>query len=242
QLDQLQEAHADLSSAQAQLIRAERLAVVGTLSAGLAHEIGNPLAVVSGFTELLKDPSLALEEQESALKRIEHELDRIQSIVRDLLDFSRASSESKGECRISDALADLKGLLDPQRRFASVELSVSSLVEPVARIEKSAFLQVMVNLALNAADAMNGSGQVRVSAQAFEEYVSVRVEDSGPGVPDSDHAKVFEPFFTTKPAGLGTGLGLAVCERIVEAVGGTLTVGRSQDLGGACFELLLPKV
>ncbi len=240
QLDQLREAHDELAAAQDQLVRAERLAVVGTLAAGLAHEVGNPLAVVNGFVELLDDPELSAEDRAAALGRIEQELARIQSIVRDLLDFSRASTESRGSSAVDEVLADLEGLLTPQKRFAQVTLECDAQSGLEVAIEKGALLQVLVNLALNAADAMAGPGTCRVSAKRLGDVMTLIVEDSGPGIASADRGKVFEPFYTTKPAGLGTGLGLAVCERIVQAVGGTIEVRESQELGGAAFHIRLP--
>lgn len=242
QLDQLRAAHDELAAAQDHLVRAERLAVVGTLAAGLAHEVGNPLAVVNGFVELLRDSGLSAEERTAAIDRIEHELGRIQAIVRDLLDFSRASSESEGSCSVGPVLADLEGLLTPQKRFSDVTLTVGCDGDLEVAIERGALLQVLVNLALNAADAMEGAGRCCIRAGADGDEVRVSVEDSGPGIAAEQRERIFEPFYTTKPAGLGTGLGLAVCERIVQAVGGTISVEESRELGGAAFTLHLRRV
>lgn len=239
QRDALRDANLELESTQSQLVRAERLAVVGTLAAGLAHEVGNPLAVVSGFVELLQDDALDEAERRLAVQRIETELQRIQGIVRDLLDFSRASTDVVGTCSLVEVIEEVRALLAPQKPFSRIDLDM--VVQPAElAIEKNALVQVLLNLILNAADAMNHSGVLRVRSEGSHP-VAIYVEDGGPGIPPELVDSVFEPFFTTKDAGKGTGLGLSVCERIVTSAGGALRVERSADLGGARFVIVLPQ-
>ncbi|MEO1173106.1 MAG: ATP-binding protein, partial [Myxococcota bacterium] len=239
QLEALKEANTELETAQSQLVRAERLAVVGTLAAGFAHEVGNPLAVVSGFVELLRDDALDDAERIQAVRRIETELQRIQGIVRDLLDFSRAPTDVVGTCSVSDVLAEVRALLAPQKPFARLTLEIEAQDLTLA-IDKNALVQVLLNLALNAADAMDGVGTLRIEVQGGA-LAEIFVEDSGPGIAKEHLATVFEPFFTTKEAGKGTGLGLSVCERIVTSAGGAIRVDRSERLGGARFAVALPQ-
>ncbi|MBI5511310.1 MAG: hypothetical protein HY903_21320 [Deltaproteobacteria bacterium] len=240
QLADLQSAHDELRRTQATLVRAERLAVVGQLAAGLAHEIGNPLAVVSGFVGMLQGEGLSAAERADALQRVQRELDRIQQTVRDLLDFSRAPTKAGGVGDVREAVHHVARMVAPQQRLQGVRLEVDAQTPPaIVPLDAAALTQVLLNLVLNAADALGGSGQIRINVRTAPTSVVIEVDDSGPGVPDELKARVFEPFFTTKPAGKGTGLGLAVCDGIIGAAGGTLAVLRS-PLGGARFRVTLP--
>ncbi|MBI3180253.1 MAG: hypothetical protein HYZ27_11365, partial [Deltaproteobacteria bacterium] len=139
-----------------------------------------------------------------------------------------------------EAIEYVRKLLAPQERMRDVTLDMPRLTAPVhVPIDTGGLTQLLINLLLNAADAMAGRGRVRVSVERRQARVSICVEDSGPGVPAALRERVFEPFFTTKPAGRGTGLGLSVCERVVSAAGGDITLEES-DLGGARFRITLP--
>jgi signal transduction histidine kinase len=240
QLGELQGAHAELRAAHEKLVRAERLAVVGQLAAGLAHEIGNPLTVIIGFLEMVKSPGLTEAERADAIGRMGRELDRIHHIVRDLLDFSRASAKSDSVGDVGEVLEHVRRLLAPQERLRGVTLEVVPPETSVAvPIDAAALTQVLLNLLLNAADAVAGRGRIRASVAIDAGRVKIAVEDSGSGVPEDLRARIFEPFFSTKPAGHGTGLGLAVCDSIIAAAGGEINVGGSA-LGGARFAVTLP--
>lgn len=240
QLDELKAAHGALRATQQQLVRAERLAVVGQLAAGLAHEIGNPLAVLSGYVEVFKDSALGAEETGEILGRMSRELDRIHAIMRDLLDFSRVSSVSGGNGDLGEAIEHVRKLLAPQESMRQVELVIAlpDTLPPVP-IQTDSLTQVLLNLILNAAEALAGRGRVEVMAVRDGDRVVLTVEDTGPGVPEDLRERIFDPFFTTKPAGAGTGLGLAVCERIITAAKGELSLERGH-LGGARFVITLP--
>lgn len=242
QLKDLNTANADLLATQTQLIRAERLAVVGQLAAGLAHEIGNPLAILSGFVEVLKDRALPETDRLEALTRMASELQRLNNIMRGLLDFSRAPKVGTEKGELNEALKQVEFLLKPQDRLRNIALTILPLEQPVTLpLSCDAFIQVLINLVLNAVDAISGPGQVEIRAWCQDAYLMVTVDDSGPGIPLELYSKIFEPFFTTKKAGAGTGLGLAVCERIVNAASGEIRVGESL-LGGARFTIKLPAV
>ncbi len=240
QLRALTESNRQLEATHHQLLRAERLAVVGQLAAGLAHEVGNPLAVLSGFVELLRDPALPEADRAQALSRMSKELDRIHATVRHLLDFSRAPASGEPEGDVCEALQHVRQLLAPQERFRKVQVEWPEPTEPVVvPLAADALTQVLVNLLFNAADAMGGEGRVRVGLMQEDGKVRLEVADSGPGIPAAVLPRIFEPFFTTKPAGSGTGLGLAVCERIIAAAGGDIEAGRG-PLGGAALRVTLP--
>ncbi len=228
-----------LASTQAQLVRAERLAVVGQLAAGLAHEVGNPLAVVSGFIELLEDPGLSEAERKAALVRMGQELERMQATVRSLLDFSRAPQAVGTSGELREVLAHVRALLRPQERLRGVSISWPDLHKPVpVALGADGLTQLLLNLLLNAADALAGKGQIQITIEQGDKIL-LDIEDSGPGIPAELRQRVFEPFFSTKPAGRGTGLGLAVCEHLVASAGGDIAVGES-NLGGAAFRITLP--
>ena len=238
QLVNLQSAHDDLKHAQEQLVRAERLAVVGQLAAGVAHEVGNPLSIMGGYIDMLKAGDLGEADADKALESVSREIDRINRTIRELLDFSRGSPGTEGDevGELLVALSHVRELLRPQALFRDIELQMPSEVDlqgavPVAT---DRLVQLLLNLLLNAGEAMEGRGQIHVGIEAEAGFVRVTIDDSGPGVDPELQARLFEPFFTTRPAGEGTGLGLAVCEQIVNSGGGTIECVPS-SLGGAAF-------
>jgi signal transduction histidine kinase len=244
---------ASLAAQREQLIRTEKLASVGQLAAGVAHEIGNPLAAVLGFVDILRmdaadadRPALSAAERRDALDRVKSETQRIHRIIQDLLAYSRPAKE---EAQATDPLAVLRAaeaLLAPQSRFRGVKVVADETAAgawPLVLVSGGRLAQVFVNLLLNAADAMGGQGQVRVTAAARGSEVVLTFEDDGPGIGDEVARKIFDPFFTTKPPGYGTGLGLSISRAIVESYGGTLELAPARDgAGGARFSLALPAV
>jgi len=231
-----------------QLIRTEKLASVGQLAAGVAHEIGNPLAAILGYADILRADAdqahLSPEERRDALARVKGETQRIHRIIQDLLDYSRPTHE---EARSIDPLKVMEGavaLLRPQARFRGVEVGyLPSEIWPRVDVAPSRLTQVFVNLLLNAADAMAGAGRVSVSAVAVAATRTVRIAlaDQGPGVPLELRSKIFDPFFTTKAPGQGTGLGLPICRAIVETYRGTLEIEAPPDgAPGIVFVVTLP--
>jgi signal transduction histidine kinase len=237
----------DLARAQERLVRSERLASVGRLAAGLAHEIGNPIAAILGFEELLLMGGLEEAEQKDFLERMKRETERIHRILRDLLDFARPAVQRKpGEPAafgdVREAASDVVALVRPQKATRDVELRVE-VAPDVARVTLAQphIVQVLLNLVLNAADAApRGHVTVR-AATAPRGKVRLEVEDDGPGIAPEVKDKLFEPFVTTKPVGEGTGLGLAVCRGLVEGAGGTISVEAAATGGpGARFVIELP--
>jgi len=236
---------ASLASQREQLIRTEKLASVGQLAAGVAHEIGNPLAAILGFVDLLRagvDHPVSPAEQRDMLDRVKTETQRIHRTIEDLLAYSRPSREEAAPTDAVKILRASQGLLEPQKRFRMVRVVTESpdtwtrVVVSPGRLQ-----QVFVNLLLNAADAMDGEGTVTVSCSAAERRVRISFTDSGPGVPSELRRKIFDPFFTTKPVGQGTGLGLAISRSILETFGGGLELG-SNGGPGATFVVTLPAV
>lgn len=242
-LAELERATAELGAAQQSLVRSEKLASVGRLAAGIAHEIGNPLSAISGLVELVESGDLAPEEQREFLGRVRKETERINRIIRDLLDFARSeptAHEADATCDLVEVVEDAVRLVGPQADLRQVTLE-RRFEEDVPRAAGSAarLAQVVLNLLLNAADAIGGEGTIRLEVSRDGEWVALVVQDTGPGIPAAILEDIFEPFVTTKPPGEGTGLGLAVCQTLVEQLGGTIEAENAEE-GGARFTVRLP--
>lgn len=245
QIEEVSRAQADLAQAQQSLVRSERLASVGRLAAGLAHEVGNPIAALIGLQDMLLLGGLSPAEQHDFLRRMRGETERIHHIVRDLLQFARpvsarAGAEPRTPGDVAAAVDDTVALLKPQKSLQDVQLLVELAPElPLVALAREQLVQVLLNLLLNAADVSAPGGTIRVRAELGSPGVRVSVEDNGPGVPPEIQARLFEPFVTTKEVGKGTGLGLAVCQGIVESVGGSIELDASYA-AGARFVIGLP--
>ncbi|MCC6748617.1 MAG: HAMP domain-containing protein [Deltaproteobacteria bacterium] len=213
------------------LIRSEKLASIGRLAAGVAHEVGNPLQSIVGFTELLLARRELPEEQRDALGRIQAEAQRIHEIVRELLDYSRPVEEAVERTSLGAVVEQALALVGPQQRFRQVTVERVGLENlPFAAASASRLVQVLVNLLLNAADALDGRGRVRLEARLVGGgSIELRVSNDGPPIPPADRGRIFDPFFTTKSPGQGTGLGLAVSQSIVESFGGRLVLADEPD-------------
>ncbi len=243
-LEELERTTAELTSAQEQLIRSARLAAVGRLSAGVAHEIGNPLAAIRGLLDLMQMDDLEPAEEREFIERIQRETERIHHTIRDLLDFSRsepargARVESSADLR--EVVSDTVKLVDRQIRFRDIDLALRVDEElPRVRGDHERLRQLLLNLLFNAADALGGRGTIEVHASNGGGVVRLTVADDGPGIDEAILDQVFDPFVTTKAAGQGTGLGLAVCHTIVERLGGSIAA-ENRKQGGAAFDVRLP--
>ena len=242
----------ELQTAQRSLVRSEKMASVGRLAAGIAHEIGNPLTSIVGLVELVEDGDLEPEEQREFLRRVRKETERIHHIIRDLLDFARDDArpdELAETCDLVEVVEDAVRLVGPQKDLRQVTLERRFPEDcPPARGSSARLAQVVLNLLLNAADAIDGEGTIRLEvtsepagAEGADAWIELVVHDSGPGIDAEVREQIFEPFVTTKPTGEGTGLGLAVCHAIVEQYGGTLDADNAPE-GGARFVVRLPAV
>ncbi len=248
-VDELVLAQKHLQDAQAQVVRSERLASVGRLSAGLAHEIGNPITAIMGMLDLMVEGDLPAEEAADFLVRMRKETDRIHHVLRDLLDFSRPEEAgSGGEDVVTDSdvgtvALDAIALAKPQRAFKHVTLTLVCEEPARARIAPRRLEQVLINLILNAGDALSqqAQGAVTVRVTQSADHVELEVEDDGPGVNADVRARIFEPFVTTKDVGKGTGLGLAVCRGIIEASGGAISLD-PDHVQGARFRIRLRSI
>ncbi len=209
------------------LRRSEKLAVVGQLAAGLAHEINNPLGVIRCYAELLS-ANVHNEQEKADIEVILKHVESAQSVLRDLLDFSRPKATKLGPCNVQETLTSLVELFKPKALSAKVTIALQT-EQPLQTITADAGMleQALINLLLNALDAVAPStGVITVSAHnnVANNTVSICVADNGTGIAPSNLAKIFDPFFSTKTKGAGTGLGLTVAFGIVREMGGSLEV------------------
>jgi signal transduction histidine kinase len=249
-VEELTETTRRLTQTQAQLVRSERMASVGRLAAGVAHEIGNPIAALMGLQDLLLDGDLPTETHRDFLQRMRKETERIHTVLRDLLDFARPE-EKASEGSAPPAPADVRVVVDdvvslvrPQKFFRDVRLETEIVGAPYVALPAPRLTQVLLNVILNAGAALASAGRqegrVTIRARAADaKSVRIEVEDNGPGIAQAVRDRLFEPFVTTKEVGEGTGLGLAVCRGLVESAGGEVGLDPAYS-GGARFYVVLP--
>ena len=235
----------ELQSLQGQVIRQERLAAVGQLVSGVAHEINNPLQAILGFAELLQMQSDVPEEVKADLRLIQKESARACGIIRNLALFARQQPGQAAPVRLTDVITSVAELR--QRRLASedIELRVDDKAAQRVMAVLTELQQVVLNYVVNAEQAVVGSGRLpgRITLRTYDKdsRVILEVEDTGPGIPPENEAKLFQPFFTTKPVGQGTGLGLSISYGIIDSMGGRIGY-RAAPAGGAIFYFDLPAV
>ncbi len=226
-----------LRASQARVIQQEKMSAFGLLAAGIAHEVGNPLAALSGLVQMLqKHGTDAYTAEKLALA--DRQLGRIQRTIRELVDFSRPASDAVARVRIGEVVDEALGIAKYYQRVKErvVETDVAADL-PAVRAARDHLTQVVLNLVLNAIDATETGGGIRVSARRAGASVELTVEDDGRGIGVADRCRLFQPFFTTKPH--GTGLGLFVCRQIIEEIGGRITY-RSEPGAGSTFRIELP--
>jgi len=231
-IEQLQDSNRDLEAAQQGLIRSEKLAGVGRLAAGVAHEIGNPLQILMGYLELLQrapgsDPNAEI------LTRMDLETKRIHTVLQKLLDFARPIKKHIAICDLNVLVKDCADLLTGRKGFRNCEFEyVLDSAMPPVETEPEKIRQIVVNLLFNAADAIpETGGRITIQTRKTDENLEIEIRDTGIGILDTDLEKIFDPFFTTKEPGKGTGLGLAVCLGLVESLGGTIRVESAPGKG-----------
>jgi len=225
-----------------QLIQSEKMAVVGNLTSGIAHELNNPLNNIGLSVEALLD---GFEEMEAGqirhiLEQVSTQVDRASGTVRNLLDFTRKEHRVFTRLDINQALQETLKLVENERRLAGVELSLQLGEDiPAVRGNPRGMEQVFLNLLLNAIQALGDGGRIEASSRCEGGRVIVEIADDGPGIAAEHLDHIFEPFFTTKDPGRGTGLGLSVSQGIVQEHGGTISV-TSQPGQGTRFTISLP--
>jgi two-component system, NtrC family, sensor kinase len=234
-----------------QIIETGKLASIGSLAAGIAHEINNPVAIMVEEAGWIKDlleeeefsESENLKEFERALKQIKNQGQRCKEITHKLLSFARKTDSRVQETHINELLSELIALSEQRAKYAKISIHTDFQNDlPVTYLAQSEVQQVLLNLINNAIDAMESrGGELTISTHfEFEKgAIVIEVSDNGPGIPEANLSRIFEPFFTTKPVGKGTGLGLSICYGIIQKMGGQINVESVID-SGTTFSIRLP--
>jgi two-component system, NtrC family, sensor kinase len=241
---ELRHSHDDLAAAQRRLVHTEKLASMGQLSAGVAHEINNPLGVVLIYSHMLLKDLQEADPRRDDLDVIVREATRCRDIVRGLLDFARQSRVNKSPTDLGQLVREVAAIMESRLAEGRIRLVTEFAPGlPVMMVDALQIKQLLVNLVQNGIDAIAGEGEVRISARMVHggDTLELRVADTGCGVPEEHLAKLFTPFFTTKEQGRGTGLGLAIAYGVVKMHCGDIvadsTVGK-----GTTFTITLPVV
>jgi C4-dicarboxylate-specific signal transduction histidine kinase len=233
----------ELQSLQRQVIRQERLAAVGQLVSGVAHEINNPLQAILGFAELLQMQADLPESVKADLHLIQKESTRACGIIRNLALFARQQPAEAAPVQLSDVISSVVELRQHRLETEHIELRVEDYSKLPVLAVLTELQQVVLNFVVNAEQAVVMSGRlpgcITIRSRDEGQRVILEVEDTGPGIPPDNEAKLFQPFFTTKPVGQGTGLGLSVSYGIVDSLGGRIGY-RGAAAGGAIFYFELP--
>jgi two-component system NtrC family sensor kinase len=231
----------ELVEMQAQLIQSEKLASLGKLAAGIAHEINNPLGGVLIYTHLLLEDTDKDSSQYENLKKIVKETTRCKNIVKGLLEFSRPKEPEMVPTDIHEALNRALGIFEPQALFQNIKVQKEFSEIPRIIADSSQLQQVFTNIIANAAEAMAGNGvlTIRTSLEKQTDRIKIELSDTGHGIKPENMTRLFEPFFTTKEVGKGTGLGLAISYGIVQKHQGSIEA-RSEIGKGTTFTVILP--
>lgn len=250
-LDALQKANRELEQAREESVRTEKMASIGLLAAGMAHEIGTPLASISGYAELAGSEELDPATVQEYAQRISTDCVRIDRIVRGLLQYARPQGTVVERCNIQALLEETIALLTEQGVFKKIQVTLDcddNLQNAAA--DPHQLQQVLINLFINSRDAMQHDGELNIHARMettvsdngeTSHFVTIDVSDTGCGIASEHVGKIFDPFFTTKDPGKGTGLGLAISARIIEAFGGRISVISTPGTGTR-FTIRLPGV
>jgi signal transduction histidine kinase len=222
-----------------QLIRTEKLAAVGTLAAGVAHEVNNPLASISSLIQILQTRADDEETQEM-LRLIQTQISRITNVTKDMMEFARTRQPARAPLDINKTIEQSIRLASFDKAFQKLNLETEfDSTVPHINADANQLQQVFLNLLLNARDAMPEGGDLSIKTHYDKNEIEVVIADTGVGIEAQHRAHIFDPFFTTKPTGKGTGLGLAVCYGIITAHGGRIEVN-SNNGRGTVFKIVLP--
>jgi len=227
---------------QSKLMHTEKMAALGQLVSGVAHEVNNPLAAIVGFTDLLLENSVIPDDAKEELKVILQEAQRTRVIVQNLLSFARQMPAQREPLQVNSVLRQTMKLRAYDFSNHGVELTEDYAEELPAVIgDPSQLQQVFLNIINNAYDAvqeMRRAGKIKITTAQSARYVEIRFRDNGPGISKMD--RIFDPFFTTKEVGKGTGLGLSICYGIIRAHSGEIIARNNADGFGSTFVVRLP--
>jgi two-component system NtrC family sensor kinase len=224
----------NLEEAHLQLVQSEKIASVGRMAAGVAHEINNPLSGIMMFAELLKENMNQSQQQLNDIQEIINQTLRCKRIVSELLEFSRQTVGKVSSFTVNELIHKSLNLFINQAIFQDIQVleDIQENLPPMVG-DMGQLQQVFTNLFMNAADAMKGKGRLKIQAtfDGSREYFIIRVSDTGPGIPKDLQDKIFDMFFTTKPVGKGTGLGLSITKNIIQLHGGSIVLDSSPGKG-----------
>lgn len=248
----LERANTALKEAQKKIIQAEKMASVGRLASGIAHEIGNPIGIVLGYLDLLKKSEQNSGEEKDFIRRAEEEVQRINRVIRQLLDLARPKDPESQRVDLNPLIEDIMAMMRMQPIMSHIQIrSTLDQSDPLVWANADQLRQVFLNLMLNAADAIQThqdqqAGSIHIQSQCLDGQdddgaarVQIRFEDNGIGMNPDMLDKIFDPFYTTKEPGKGTGLGLAVSYMIINGLGGEL-LAESKMGKGTAFTVELP--
>jgi two-component system NtrC family sensor kinase len=245
----LEKANQELRDTQQKMVQTEKMAAIGRLAAGLAHEIGNPIGIVQGYLELLGQSGLSNEEQKQFSSRSLQELERINRLIHQLLNFARTRTDDSGSTEIHPLLLELVDMVQAQKKLAGLEfqLQLDAECDRIAAGAESVH-QVFLNCLLNAIDAVKECHEthkgticlstINTTSDEGRPFIQIAIQDNGIGIKETDRDSLFDPFFTTKEPGKGTGLGLSVSYALVEGLGGQMQIKGKEDRGATVFILL----
>ena len=235
----LSQAYAELQVSFESLRRAERLSALGRLSAGLAHELRNPLSAIEGAFEIIVRPELDPERREEFVALIKKELARLNAMLNHFLEFARPQTPRRRPTAVRSLMQEICSLTSDSISAKGVTVRCREADFPVTMVslDPEQIKEAILNMVINASEAMPAGGTIELSAAREADAIAINVKDEGVGVPEDQLPHIFDPFYTTKPN--GTGLGLSIAHQIMEQHGGRIEVDRNPD-GGMTFSLFFP--
>lgn len=229
-----------LTANQQKLIVSERRAAIGEIAAGISHELNNPIGIISGFAELLLHKKKLTDEDLEHIKDIHSEAVRCKKLLGDMLDFARTPEPNFMMHNLKNIITETVKLLKNQEKYSGIRFNSACPDDDIEiEIDAVQIKQVLLNILINACDAMNYNGKIDINLSYVDGYSEVKISDTGPGISDEERKKIFTPFYSTKTKGVG--LGLAICRDIIEKHNGTIEVGSNTDQGSE-FIIAIPRI